>query len=207
LFIEKAKLSIIIEQVLTVAFARDGPGRYHFEDDDRAKKLLVAPSVSFPAAEGEDCKQSLLDWAANVPKDLIYRRPATASYNLSFILNIALLRLVYFASTLSALNCFLIYDIYGTTEYEIKKQYFEKARMASLEIARISQDLVELNLVRYLPTSGVTPITYAAVFLLEYLKSPKEEVQNSSAEGLMQCMNAMQGSGRTTSSPTLQSSW
>jgi hypothetical protein len=68
----------------------------------------------------------------------------------------------------------------------------KKVRHAAAEITRTAQDLHQLNLVRYLPTTGVTVLLPAVIIHLLDIKSSNEETRRVSLEGFCHCMQVMQ---------------
>ena len=68
-----------------------------------------------------------------------------------------------------------------------------KVRQAASEITRLATELIDNQLVRYLPTTGVTVMLPAIIIHLLDIKSANTHTRERSIEGFSVCMQIMQG--------------
>lgn len=190
--IEKAKLCISLGHILVAVNSTKDPTQdYDTPCSVRGRMVLLAPDNSFQISEPERDEISLGKWAANLPDEVIYRRPKSENVNKILTLHASLLQMLYFATTLYATHGSLPNGPFYSPGSQSAYSFAEKARLAAIEITHISQDLQDLNLVRYLPTSGVTPIVLASVVHLRCIKAGNRNIKRTSAKSFSQCMQAM----------------
>jgi hypothetical protein len=192
--IEKAKLCISLGHVLaTVDLSKAVNQGYDTPGSVRARMMLLAPDSNSPTSVAQEEKGSLGKWAANLPDEAIYQRPRNDHINISLTIHAALLQMLYFATTLYATTKLTTGDPISSAGSPAAYSFAEKARLAALEITQIAEDLQELHLIRYLPTSGVTPIILAAVVHLRCIKAGSTSIWKPTDDAFRKCVQIMQG--------------
>jgi len=109
-------------------------------------------------------------------------------------LNRALLHMVYYA-TMSALHRPQVLPSTAmpprNTASEVLEVSRKAVRHAATEITNIAQSLYSLDLVPYLPTTGITVLLPAIIIHLLDIKAPDEATRRTSLQGFCQCMQIM----------------
>jgi hypothetical protein len=193
MFVEKSKLCICLGQVLAahrrnkeVRSRDDSPSRI------RGRMILLAPDNDNLPTTAQIQDYSLAKWAANLPDEVIYRRPHTKEFNQPATLHSALLQMLYFSTTLYAAITSATGSQSNIPRNPTSSDSAEKTRLAALEITDIAQDLYALDLIQYLPTSGVTPVILASIVHLKCVVLGRLNVKKSSLVAFHQCLKIMQ---------------
>jgi len=197
--IEKAKLCLCVSHVLSVQYSvlHNNHGVLGEEGITRTTMMLVAKKLD-PEVNGvQACDNELKEWKQNLPEEAQYVEPTVAtlkSGGSDIALNRSLLHLIYYA-TLSALhrpqvlpNATLPPRGNQHAQYEISRK---AVRLAAGEITGIANRLYKLDLVRRLPTTGITVLLPAIIIHLLDIKAPDERTRRSSLQGFCQCMQIM----------------
>lgn len=197
--IEKAKLCICISHVLMTQYSvlHNNHGIQSSEGNTKSTMMLVARKDDPEICDVKACDEELQQWRASVAPEAEYREAnlEDASYgNECVALNRSLLHMVYFA-TLSALHR---PQVLPSTAWPARKAALEvlntsrrTVRSAANRITTIAQNLSDLNLVRYLPTSGITVLLPAIIIHLLDIKAPDEPTRRASLQGFCQCMQIL----------------
>jgi hypothetical protein len=196
--VEMVKLCICIGHVLNAhnSLANNAQGCATPKVNVRTKMMLLAPSPGPDMSEVRRCDEELVKWAAELPDDILYRRPVSNDFDKSLTVHKARLLMLYFAATLCVLHRTIALQsgplLDNNRAIELREVSAKKARLAASEISRICKDLIEFDLVRYLPTSGVTSVLLASIIHLEDLMAEDADVRNSALGEFTRCVTCMQ---------------
>jgi len=200
--IEKAKLCLCISHVLSAQYSvlNNNLGGMNAEGNATTTMMLLPKKLDAETCEVELCDLELNKWMDELPEDLRYPEVSTAELGSGeevFVVHRALLNMIYL-TTLSALHRPQVLPSAPaawparSSGIELHELSRKKVRHAAAEITRTAQDLHQLNLVRYLPTTGVTVLLPAVIIHLLDIKSSNEETRRVSLEGFCHCMQVMQ---------------
>ena len=193
--IEKAKLCLCISHVLSKQYCvlNNNQGLLN----DRTTMMLLPKKLDPEKCEVKACDQELQKWVDELPEDAKYSD--TSSGDDCIDLHRALLHMIFF-TTLSALHRpQVLPSSYGgnpatpksPSGAELLDVSRRNVRRAASAITSIAQRLDSLDLVRYLPTTGVTVLLPAIIIHLLDIKAPEEETRRASLRGFCQCMQVM----------------
>ncbi|GAE00257.1 C6 transcription factor, putative [Paecilomyces variotii No. 5] len=191
MFIEKVKLCQCLGRIL---FAQFSPSNHQFGATDRTTITLVPRQAS--DAERARCNQKLDTWLNRLPKDAQFI-PASPNHIKEgedvLLLHCAMLRMIYHATS-SVLYCphALAFADKGYLK-DITWSTIAQKRIddAATNITHIIQGLSQLNLVKFLPQSGVTVLLPAVLAHLANLTSTNPEVRNISTYNFNRCMQVL----------------
>ncbi|KAI9814823.1 MAG: hypothetical protein M1827_003089 [Pycnora praestabilis] len=200
--IEKAKLCLCISHVLSAQYSvlNHNQGRETADGHTTTTMMLLPKKLNPETCDVHICDQELKKWVEELPDYAVYQPVSLEDLSggrASFVVHRALLHMVYF-TTLSALHRPQVLPSAPAAfparnpGVEIQDISRRKVRQAATEITRIAQDLQSLDLVRYLPTTGVTVLLPAVIIHLLDIKSLNEETRKASLKGFCQCMQVMQ---------------
>ncbi|OCK83063.1 hypothetical protein K432DRAFT_379833 [Lepidopterella palustris CBS 459.81] len=193
--IQKARLCLCISHVLSKQYCvlNNNQGLLN----DRTTMMLLPKKLDPEKCEVKACDEELQSWVDELPEEAKYSDISTGDDCID--LHRALLHMVFF-TTLSALhrpqvlpsshggNASPPKDLAGTELLDVSRR---NVRRAASAITSIAQRLDSLDLVRYLPTTGVTVLLPAIIIHLLDIKAPEEETRRSSLRGFCQCMQVM----------------
>ncbi|KAK5154986.1 hypothetical protein LTR04_005881 [Oleoguttula sp. CCFEE 6159] len=194
--IEKAKLCLCISHVLSTQYSVLGNnlGVLGEEGHTKTTMMLLPRKLDPEACEVKKINEKLQRWEEELPEEAQYRVPSwqdIARGNGAIVLHSALLHMVYFA-TVSALHR---PQVLPSTAWPVRNAAMDlldisrkNVRRAATEITNIAQNLLTLDLVRYLPTTGVTVLLPAIIIHLLDIKAPDEATRRASLHGFCQCM-------------------
>lgn len=197
--IEKAKLCICISHVLSTQYSvlHNNHGIQSNEGNTKSTMMLVARKDDPEGSDVRSCDKRLQKWRAAVAPEAEYREATSKDIAMGdecVALNRSLLHMVYFA-TLSALHR---PQVLPSTAWPARKAAMEvldtsrkTVRYAANKITRIAQNLSSMDLVRYLPTSGITVLLPAIIIHLLDIKAPDEPTRRASLQGFCQCMHIL----------------
>jgi hypothetical protein len=194
--IEKAKLCLCVSHVLSKQYCvlnnNQGPL------NDRTTMMLLPKRLDPETSEVKTCDEELQRWVNELPEEAKYSEKSSGDDCLD--LHRALLHMVFF-TTLSALHRpQVLPSTQGGTAMPAPKPNItsdvlevsrRNVRRAASAITSIAQRLDSQDLVRYLPTTGVTVLLPAIIIHLLDIKAPEEETRKSSLRGFCQCMTVM----------------
>lgn len=196
LCIEKAKLCLCISHVLSKQYCvlNNNQGLLN----DRTTMMLLPKKLDPETSEVKACDEELQRWVNELPEEAQY--PDTPSGERALDLHRALLHMVFF-TTLSALHRPQVLPssqgagVHATSKPAIGSDLLDvsrrNVRRAASAITSIAQRLDSQDLVKYLPTTGVTVLLPAIIIHLLDIKAPEEETRRSSLRGFCQCMVVM----------------
>jgi len=157
--------------------------------------MLVPKKSAAETCDVRRCDQELDSWFANVPEMIHYESPTSAltAGEDVILLHRALLNMIYL-TTSSALHRpqVLPSTPSPTPDTDLLSLSRRKVRDAAVEITNIAHDLQTHNLVRCLPTSGVTVLLPAVIIHLLDIKSTVEEIRATSLRRFCICMQILQ---------------
>lgn len=190
--IEKAKLCLCISHVLSKQYCvlNNNQGVVN----DRTTMMLLPKKGDPEACEVKACDDELQYWLENLPEEA-KQRDFTGIGSLD--LNRSLLHMTFF-TTLSALHRPQVLPsgpsaaapstVEGFDLFECSRR---NVRRAATAITSIAESLDSADLVRYLPTTGVTVLLPAIIIHLLDIKSPDDSIRRQSLRGFCQCMQVM----------------
>ncbi|KAF2272569.1 uncharacterized protein EI97DRAFT_205549 [Westerdykella ornata] len=194
--IEKAKLCLCISHVLSKQYCvlNNAQGMMN----DRTTMMLLPKKLDPETSQVKDCDEELQKWVNELPEAAQYTDEPSGDKTLD--LHRALLHMVFF-TTLSALHRPQVLPsshggsatstskpALGSDVLEVSRR---NVRRAASAITSIAQRLDQQNLVKYLPTTGVTVLLPAIIIHLLDIKAPEEETRRASLRGFCQCMTVM----------------
>ena len=194
--IEKAKLCLCISHVLSKQYCvlNNNQGLLN----DRTTMMLLPKKLDPETSEVKTCDEELQKWVKELPEEAKYSDELTGEKPLD--LHRSLLHMVFF-TTLSALHRPQVLPsaqggavtspskgALGSDLLDVSRR---NVRRAASAITSIAQKLDSVDLVKYLPTTGVTVLLPAIIIHLLDIKAPEEETRRSSLRGFCQCMAVM----------------
>ncbi|KAL7274842.1 hypothetical protein RUND412_002240 [Rhizina undulata] len=200
--IEKAKLCVCISQVLTAQYSvlNTNQGSLMADGNTKTTMMLLPKKLDPECCEVARCDEELTKWVTELPPDAIYQ-PLMGQMEVDEVMALHrnLLHMVYF-TTVSALHRPQVLPSAPAPWPPTKKAGVElqevsrkKVRQAASEITRLAEELIEFDLVKYLPTTGVTVMLPAVIIHLLDIKSSNAITRELSLEGFGLCMQVMQG--------------
>jgi hypothetical protein len=195
--IEKAKLCICISHVLSVQYSvlHNNHGVVSDEGSTRTTMMLVAKRLDPELDDVQACDEELRQWKDNLAEEAKYIEPAWRDIgNDDIVLNRSLLHMIYYA-TLSALHRPQVLPSTAMPPRSMQAEQLESSRkavrLAAGNITEIANRLYNHDLVRYLPTPGITVLLPAIIIHLLDIKAPDEDTRRASLQGFCQCMQIM----------------
>ena len=195
--IEKAKLCLCISQILCTQYSvlNNNQGILSEEGNTQTTMMLLPKKLDSQANEIQLCDNELQQWSQSLPEEAKYRHTSVDGVEAAskpIVVSRALLHLVFYCA-LSALHRPQVLPSLpsrkpGSELLEVSRR---NVRWAASEITNISQNLYTLDLVKYLPTTGVTVLLPAIIIHLLDIKAPREETRRASLRGFCQCMQVM----------------
>ncbi|KAK0101202.1 Cutinase transcription factor 1 beta [Cadophora gregata] len=193
--IAKAKLCLCISHVLSAQYSVlvRHQGMQGQEGSTRSSVMLF-PKKLDQTDEVTRCDEELQEWVRDLPPACHYTEfigPGQAGETV--FVQRSLLHMVYY-TTLSALHRPQVLPCAGTSgaqpdsSRELQDLSRKQVREASREITKISQNIHEHNLEKYLPTTGVTVLLPAIIIHLLDIKSCNDEARRAAMNGFCQCM-------------------
>ncbi|EKG19593.1 hypothetical protein MPH_03457 [Macrophomina phaseolina MS6] len=190
--IQKAKLCLCISHVLSKQYCvlNNNQGLLN----DRTTMMLLPKKLDPQKSDVKHCDAELKKWQDELPEEAQYEE--ASSGNKSIDLHKSLLHMVFY-TTLSALHRPQVLPsapVAGCSNEEageLLESSRRHVRTAATAITGIAQKLDSLDLVRFLPTTGVTVLLPAIIIHLLDIKSPDEETRRTSLRGFCQCMQVM----------------
>jgi hypothetical protein len=195
LCIQKAKLCLCISHVLAAQYS---VLCHKFGGTTETTMMLVPKKSAAESLEVMDCEQELDHWYQNLGEDLHYRMPGAkerANQHDGEVLAVhrALLNMI-FLTTSSALHRPQVLPAMPSLAVAASLQELSRKRVreAATEITEVAQDLHDHDLVRFLPTTGVTVLLPAVIIHLLDIKSSDVSLRNASLRRFYQCMQVLQ---------------
>ncbi|KAF1837192.1 hypothetical protein BDW02DRAFT_172148 [Decorospora gaudefroyi] len=195
--IEKARLCLCISHVLSKQYCV--LNNNHGLQNDRTTMMLLPKKLDPETSEVKTCDEELQKWVSELPEEAKYNDKPSGEAAID--LARSLLHMVFF-TTLSALHRPQVLPssqggpaastpAKNNVESELLEVSRRNVRRAASAITSIAQRLDVGDLVKYLPTTGVTVLLPAIIIHLLDIKAPEEETRRSSLRGFCQCMAVM----------------
>ncbi|CAK3958923.1 Cutinase transcription factor 1 beta [Lecanosticta acicola] len=197
--IESAKLCVCMSHVLSVQYSvlNNNHGVVNDEGSTKTTVRLVAKKLEPRVNEVQTCDKELQEWRDELPKEALYVPPTwhdVDAGNESIVLNRSLLHMISYA-TLSALHRPQVLPSTAMPPRQMQSDMLDLSRkavrLAAGEITSIAYNLFNLDMVRFLPTTGITVLLPAIIIHLLDIKAPDEATRRSSLQGFCQCMQIM----------------
>ncbi|KAF2222899.1 fungal-specific transcription factor domain-containing protein [Elsinoe ampelina] len=197
--VEKAKLCICISHVLSTQYSvlHNNHGVQSKEGSTRTTMMLVAKKDDPEVCGVKNCDDELRKWKASIAPEVDVSDPAEQTFvpgEESFFLNRTLLHMVYH-STLSALHRPQVLPAStwpsDNTSTELLEMSRANVRHAANQITIYADVLAKYDLIRYLPTVGITVLLPAIIIHLLDIKAPDEQTRRTALQGFCQCMQIM----------------
>jgi hypothetical protein len=196
--IEKAKLCTCISNVLSVQYSVLHNNQSSSSSADGTRSTMsLQPKRNEGTTEVQECDEALQQWKDSLPEEAHYTVPMwndVESGDGYMVLNRSLLHMIYY-STLSALHRPQVLPSSGMPPRDAKAEVIDisrrAVRLAASEITSIANTLYNLDLVRLLPTTGITVLLPAVIIHLLDIKAPDENTRRTSLQGFCQCMQTM----------------
>jgi len=194
--IEKARLCLCISHVLSKQYCvlNNQQGL----QNDRTTMMLLPKKLDPETSEVKACDEELQNWVNELKEEAKYSDDLTGENSLD--VNRALLHMVFF-TTLSALHRPQVLPssqggpASTPAKVNIASDLLDvsrrNVRRAASAITSIAQRLDQADLVKYLPTTGVTVLLPAIIIHLLDIKAPEEDTRRASLRGFCQCMTVM----------------
>ncbi|KAF2401407.1 hypothetical protein EJ06DRAFT_391149 [Trichodelitschia bisporula] len=190
--IEKAKLCLCISHVLSKQYCvlNNNQGMVN----DRTTMMLLPKKLDPETCEVRTCDEELQQWLEELPEEAKHRDSFTGSPPID--LNRALLHMVFY-TTLSALHrpqvlpSAPVASPASDAGFNLLDCSRRAVRRAATAITQLAGALDAADMVRYLPTTGVTVLLPAIIIHLLDIKAPEEDTRRSSLRGFCQCMVVM----------------
>lgn len=185
MFIEKVKLCLCIGHVSSAQYSTS-TSSHHFGGTtaDKTTALMLYD-------------EELDKWQADIPQEAQYT-PVKRSDNLSSAeeslqLHRALLRMIYLTTSITLHRPQVLPAMaFPSIKAAIQELSQEKVRCAAIEITEIAQDLHQLELTRYLPTTIITVLLSALMIHLLDVRSDDLERRRISTQHFRQCIHILQ---------------
>lgn len=197
--IEKAKLCICISHVLSTQYSvlHNNHGVQSHEGTTRTTMMLVARKDDPEKCSVKACDEELKQWKASIAPEAKYKPSSlfdlTAGKG-TVALHRSLLHMIYLA-TLSALHRPQVLPSTAAPSRKMASEVLDTSRrtvrFAANRLTAVAQNLNELDLIRCLPTSGITVLLPAIIIHLLDIKAPDETTRRASLQGFCQCMQIL----------------
>lgn len=197
LCIEKAKLCVLIGDMLRVQYSvlsRDG---IRPENTTNSTMMLLPNKKTSNPEDIKRVDDDLASWLGSLPEACQYRpldSIAITEQNAPLVVHSVVLHMVYH-TTLSALHRPLFFGGSTAEAPGTSQQMQETARIRVRDTAHrvtfMAAELRRHNLVRYLPTTGVTVILPAMIVNLIDVKSECPETRARATNGFKECFRVM----------------
>lgn len=201
--IEQAKLCACVQHVLTAQYSvPDQATSVSTEDgaDTKMTTILLPRKPDPERSEVKACHQELQAWLDGLPDDVKLwpqNKHEMTRATAPLLLNRALLHTVYF-TTLSALHRPQVLHenaiqqpLPSKLDFGELETSLKQVRIAASSITDIVRELLEADLVRFLPTTGVTVLQPAIITHLLDIKAPSEETRRLGLQGFCRCIQVM----------------
>lgn len=197
--VEKAKLCRVMSHVLSVQYSvlHNNHGVLSEEGSTRTTMMLVAKKLEPEVDAVEACDKELSEWKDGLADEAQYVIPNWGDVEAgqeSIVLNRSLLHMIYFA-TLSALHRPQVLPSTAVPTRAPASDMVDisrrAVRLAASEITAIAGTLFHLDMVRRLPTTGITVLLPAIIIHLLDIKAHDEATRRASLRGFCECMRIM----------------
>ncbi|PGH34393.1 hypothetical protein GX50_02760 [[Emmonsia] crescens] len=192
LFIEKVKLCGHLHQALSLQYRTP----VHDIEITRGARMALMPKREATDITQIRYHDEILEkWFANTPKETRYSPQFACELSEGEeVLHVhrGMLKLLYLATRSTLHLPQIIRALPNKLQpSELHQESLEKVRHTAAEITAIAQDLHHLNLTRYLPSNGATPLLSAIATHVIDLTSPGPAIKLNSLNSLHQCLQTL----------------
>ncbi|OAT05341.1 FarB protein [Blastomyces gilchristii SLH14081] len=192
LFIEKVKLCRHLHQALALQYRTP----VHDVEMMRGSRMALIPKTeATDIAQIRYHDEGLDKWFANTPKETRYSPQFACELSEAeevLHLHRSMLKLLYLATRSTLHLPQIIRALPNKLQpSELHQESLEKVRCTAAEITAIAQDLHHLNLTRYLPSNGATPLLSAIAAHVIDLSSSGSAINLTSLNSLHQCLQTI----------------
>lgn len=193
MFIEQVKLFCQIDGVLSESQPIFRHGDHEPIDMVLNGRLEISHSnIGLKPYRVQESDEAIMQWARDLPPGAEFQRPNTDPFDECLVVHRAQLRMVYFLARIHPRHDLLYGKLQSSRADEEKECSVKRARGCALEISRLCEDVYELNIVRYLPSSAVTVVLLAAIIHLHDTNSASTGIRTVSLQRYIHCMHVIQ---------------
>ncbi|KAH8698762.1 fungal-specific transcription factor domain-containing protein [Talaromyces proteolyticus] len=196
--IQQMKLSLCVADVLSLRYSvqhfkqgQEGPAGVGVVS---STNTLQPNNVDLESSPIHQCYLELRTWYTMLPEEAIYSRPSDLpliGLEETLTVHRGLLHLQYHA-TMSALYRPQVLRAASWSHSESHRARLEVLQEAAGRITEISNDLFELDLLRFFTTAGCGFLLPALTFYLAGILTGTKEVQQASIRSFAKCMRVLQ---------------
>lgn len=194
LCVEKAKLCVCINSVLSIQYSVvQSRGDTGSGQSAQSTMVLHPRRAGSATADVLACDKALRNWRDALPKEARYEVSLCKDVGTGdgyVFLNCSLLHMIYYAG-LSALHRPQLASsgiVSQAAEAAAIGLSRKAVHLAANEITNISNTLYDLDLVRLLPTSGITILLPATIIHFLETRTPDEAARRAGLQGFCRCM-------------------
>lgn len=192
----KAQLCLCISQVLVAQYSvLARPQSVSREGGSSRSSIMLFPKKSESSDEVEQCDMALDHWKNNLPQACVYTNNLKkGNSGRPLLVACSLLHMMYFTTT-SALHRPRVLPVgpnhqQPETLFELSREIVTQAAQGTTDII---QNLHNLDLEKYLPTTGVTALLPAIIIHLLLVRSPNHAERQPAIDGFCLCMTVLEG--------------
>jgi len=189
--IQKTKLCVCINHLILMQESIKEMNHQAMTGPNDPSSRVSSADLEAKSSNLQLCEDELQDWFTNIPDDARLDKIATPSTDLSLAVHIATIHLIYFC-VYTFLQRSHLSLLAPEVPFQRKKgvEALDSPRAkicsAARAVTEITQQLRNLDLIRYLPHSAVISFIYVIVIYLP------EVTSITSADGFAQCMRVME---------------
>jgi hypothetical protein len=189
--IQKTKLCVCINRLILMQESIKEMNQQAMVGPSDPSSRVSSADLEAKFSTLQPCEDELQDWFTNIPDDIRLDKIATPSTDLSLTVHIATIYLIYFCAYTFLQRSHLSL-LASEAPFQQKKgaEALDSPRAkicaAARAVTEITQQLRNLDLIRYLPHSAVISFIYVIVIYLP------EVTSIASADGFAQCMRVME---------------
>ena len=197
--IEIAKLCLCISHILAAQYSV--PDQHIGDEVNPSTRatVLLPKALDREAVEFKQCQEELRTWLDGLPlqaqmESCVAQGPDRSHPSLT--LNATLLHMVYYTAVSALYRPQSIQDTsgnepVGTSKDEPSNACLEIVRHAASEITRAAKILLDADLVRFLPTAGVTVLLPAIIGHMVYINATDAATRTRALQGFCQCVQTL----------------
>lgn len=196
LCIAKVKLLVCTGHILDAQYAMKPretlkPGRTAVEST-----MMIFPTKALEAEEINRADEELKEWSNSLPS-CCQTRPLQASDKrdgyASIAVQRALLHMTYGATILALHRCRFLPNLPAKASSSSPAEVStHKAREAAMRITQTAADLLEWNLEKFLPASGITAFLPSAIVYLQQMRHSDPEVRSNAIHSFRVCREVIE---------------
>ncbi|KAI9646566.1 hypothetical protein NHQ30_004561 [Ciborinia camelliae] len=192
--ISKARLCLCISQVLAAQYSVLARHQGVSSEVGRTTSSIMLFPKKSESYEVEECDLALNHWKSNLPQECVYSNELKAGNSGGpLFVACSLLHMIYYTTT-SALHRPRVLPV--GPNHRQPESLFEHSRevvtKAALGTTNIIHDMHNLDLERYLPTTGVTVLLPAIIIHLLLVRSPNNSERQPATDGFCLCMTVLE---------------